>query len=160
MAYPRSAFGATDSIFETLRGLAREGALTVRVDGACMAGTLPDGSRVRVSRRRACLPGDVAVYRRGDGRLVSHRFLGYLPTGLGWVALTRADSQAAADPLVARSQLLGQVTHVDERALCIPILARLRALGGCLGVAGARALRRLAGRRAPARAPRPDSHLP
>jgi hypothetical protein len=129
--------GARAGVFEALRTLAREGEVEVTVRGGCMAPGLADGGRVRVAAARVYLPGDVVVFRAADSHLVVHRLLGYRLLGRGRLALvTRGDSCPAHDAPVPLAAVLGRVP-----AAAPTVLARLRALGRFLGLAG-RALRR------------------
>ena len=75
---------------EALKAFTSSGGLTLIVSGQCMGEALPDGSEVHVRARKIYWPGDIVVYTRGDGRLVSHRILGYLPGRYGWLAMARA----------------------------------------------------------------------
>lgn len=122
---------------ELLTPFSRDGGLTLHVNGDCMAGTFADGSQLRVRRRAAYLPGDVLVYARGDGELVSHRLLGFLPGRSGWRVLTRADNQTQADSPAGLSRVLGRVTHIDGAALQCSLAKRIRSgLAYFPGVAG------------------------
>ena len=122
---------------ELLIPFTRDGGLTLHVNGDCMSGTFADGSQLQMRRRAAYLPGDVLVYARGDGELVSHRLLGFLPGRSGWRVLTRADNQTQADSPAGLSRVLGRVTHVDGVALKCSVAKRIRSgLAYFPGVAG------------------------
>ena len=101
-------------------GLRHGEAIELRVRGMCMRG-LEDGSRIRVTRRRFYLPGDVVVVRRRD-HWNAHRFLGVAPSREGWLVLTSADYGAGHDPPCALRQLVGRA----EQPVTFP--DRLRAL--------------------------------
>jgi hypothetical protein len=122
---------------ELLKPFARDGGLTLRVNGDCMSGVFSDGAKIRVERRVAYLPGDVLVFARGDGELISHRLLGFLPGRKGWRVLTRGDNYQQADPPTALSRVLGRITQINGKALHCGISTRVRSgLAYFPGVAG------------------------
>lgn len=86
------------------------------VRGECMRG-LDDGSSLRVQRRRVYFPGDVVVVRQRD-HWNAHRFLGYVPTLRGVLALTAADDSDERDPAAPASAVVGRantgVTPLDR----------------------------------------------
>ena len=91
--------------------------MTLVVDGQCMGDALPHGSEARIEPRRFYRPGDIVVFGRGNGMLVSHRFLGYIPGRSGWLALTRADTAGDADGPVQARRILGLLVRIDDRAV-------------------------------------------
>ena len=114
--------------FELLKSFVQEGPLTVVVNGDCMQATFPRNSHLLLERMRIYWPGDAVAFKRGDGKIVCHRFLGYLPTHRGWCILTRADSSARADMPVFVRHVLGRATRVDDQPFLPEIKDRLRAL--------------------------------
>lgn len=114
--------------FDTLKALAADGPMTLVVDGQCMGDSLPDGSQVRVARQRIYWPGDIVVYGRGDGKLVSHRLLGLLPGITGWLVLTTADNAAEPDMPTSLSRVVGKVLSVDGEPTSCPPGTRLLAV--------------------------------
>jgi hypothetical protein len=121
---------AREPRFEALRGLAREGPVEVTVRGGCMAPTFADGERVRVAAARLYLPGDVVVFRAGDGRLVAHRLLGYRPWAGRLALVTRGDACPVHDAPVLLAAVLGRVEDAHPT-----LRARLRASRRFLGLA-------------------------
>ncbi|MFC1777596.1 S24/S26 family peptidase [Pseudomonadota bacterium] len=101
--------------FEVLKSFAKGGPLTVVVNGECMQKHMPDGARLNVQTRRAYWPGDALAFKRGDGTIVCHRFLGYIPGRNGWRVMTRADNANRPDALVGTRDVLGKVTSVDGK---------------------------------------------
>ena len=101
--------------------------MTLVVDGQCMGDSLPHGSEVRIEPRRFYWPGDIVVYGRGDGRLVSHRFLGYIRGRTGWLALTRADTARAADGPVKVDRVLGVLRQIGDEPVHADAETRLSA---------------------------------
>lgn len=131
---------------DVFRQFSRNGHLTVIVRGRCMGRALPEGSRVRVRRNAIYWPGDIVFYWRGDGKLVSHRFLGYTWSGRGPAALTAADLESRPDCPFPTQRLLGKAIQIDGlRARCAPGL-RLRAMARYLNTF----LARLRAKRVPA----------
>lgn len=122
------------SSFDALRGFAREGTVSVRVRGGCMAPVLADGSPVNVTAARLYWPGDVIVWSAPEGGLVAHRLLGYRLHRGSLALVTRGDSAAVHDPPVPLSRVLGRVSGAR-----VPLSARGRAVLAFLGIA----LRRL-----------------
>ncbi len=99
----------TPAALATLRGLAWEGTLELRVAGSCMTPDLEDGATVRVGRARLYLPGDVVAFADRTGRLVLHRLIGYRPTGAGLALWTQADAGAVPDAPVPLDRVIGRV---------------------------------------------------
>ena len=85
---------------------------------------------VQVIQKRAYLPGDVVVIRRGDGILVSHRLLVVYRKNRIWKALTKADRHRRADAATPINNILGCVK--SESA--VPISLRCRSLVVGLGI--------------------------
>ncbi|MFL6194444.1 MAG: S24/S26 family peptidase [Thermoanaerobaculia bacterium] len=115
--------------FEALRGLAREGAVEVSVRGDCMDPVLADGDRVRVAAARFYAPGDVIVFRAGDGRLTAHRLLGYRFHQGRMALVTRGDGCVVHDPPVPLAAVLGRVEAARPR-----LALRARSLLGFLSI--------------------------
>lgn len=101
--------------FELLKSFVREGPLTMTVDGNCMQQTIPNGSRLRLESCRTYWPGDAVAFRRSDGEIVCHRFLGYILTRTGWRAITGAENTHQMDAPVYLKDVLGKVTLLDGR---------------------------------------------
>jgi len=116
----------------TLRELAREAPLRVTIAGGCMKPGIADGTTLEVAAASVYWPGDVVVFRRGDGRLVAHRVIGARP---GRWLFTQADTGAAPDSAVHPADIVGRalvkVTAGDRvrafTAFSRLALARLRA---------------------------------
>lgn len=123
-----------DKTLHTLRELAREQPLEVGVRGACMEPVLIDGERISVAPARIYWPGDVIVFRAGDGRLLAHRLLGYRPLRGGLACVTRGDGCTVPDAPVPLSQILG-------RAAGARFPERVRAVAGWLRLAFRRLFR-------------------
>jgi hypothetical protein len=119
-----------DDVFQTLRGLARADPVTVRVRGGCMEPVLGEGEEVRVIAARLYWPGDVVVFRAGDGRLLAHRLLGYRLYQGHLALVTRGDSCAVHDSPVPPGEVLGRVPAARPG-----LVLRLRSLLGFLGLA-------------------------
>lgn len=124
------------SSFEALRGFAREGTVSVRVRGDCMAPVLADGSPVEVAAARLYWPGDVIVWSAPEGGLVAHRLLGYRFHQGSLALLTRGDSAAVHDSPVPLSRVLGRVSGIP-----VPLSARGRAVLAFFGIALQRLVR-------------------
>lgn len=114
--------------FDVLKKFAQEGPLTVVVNGDCMQRTIPAGSSLRIEIRRLYYPGDAVAFKRGDGKIVCHRLLGYFPSRNGWRVLTQADNSGNADKSVFAKSVLGKATQVEDTLLRISIVDRGRAL--------------------------------
>ncbi len=115
--------------------------MTLEVNGHCMAGSLPHGSRVRIERQAWYLTGDIVLYGRADNRLVVHRFLGYVPGHRGWRGVTRADNECRADSPVPLERLVGKVKRIDHLDVHCTTSQRLLASGQYLRVLGAMTVR-------------------
>jgi hypothetical protein len=114
--------------FEVLKNFIQEGPLTVVVDGDCMQQTIASGSRLRLEGGRRYWPGDVIAFKRGDGNVVSHRFLGYAPGRTGWRVITRAENTSQVDVPVPVREVLGKVTYVDDELFNPMMKDRARAV--------------------------------
>ena len=114
--------------FELLKTFAQEGPLTVVVNGNCMQRTIAEGSRLRLENKRGYWPGDVIAFKRNDGKIVSHRFLGYAPSRNGWRVITRAENTREVDAPVFVRCVLGKVTSVNDVAFHPGIKDRARAV--------------------------------
>ena len=124
------------SPFEALRGFAREGTVSVRVRGDCMAPVLADGSPVEVQAARLYWPGDVVVWSAPEGGLVAHRLLGYRLHRGSLALVTRGDSATVHDSPVPLARVLGRVSGAP-----VPFSARGRALFAFFGIALSRLVR-------------------
>jgi hypothetical protein len=83
----------------------------VHVTTGSMAPTLPVGATPRVVPARPA-PGDVFVFRRRSGALVTHRLVArlWLPAVLGGARWVQAgDAHPSRATLIRESQLLGRV---------------------------------------------------
>lgn len=107
------------SLFDAVRELTRDSALTLRIRGGCMTPVFADGASVEVRARTFYLPGDVVVFRTNSGDLAAHRLLGWRRRAL----VTKGDGCAIHDAPVPRAQILGAVL------VPVPLRDRLRALG-------------------------------
>ena len=90
--------------------------LTMRVRGACMSSSIPDGSRLRVRRTRFLLPG--------EDRLLVHRVIGAERRKGTCKILTRADRDTRPDMAVPGSDVIGKVVSQDGRPVRVPIGVR------------------------------------
>jgi hypothetical protein len=100
----------TPAALATLRGLAAEGSLPLRVSGRCMEPELSHGSLVGVGRPWLYLPGDVVAFVGGSGQVVVHRLIGYHTRG-GRIRLwTQADAAAFPDAPVGLDRVIGRVS--------------------------------------------------
>lgn len=123
----------TSATFDTLRALAREGPVPVRVRGVCMEPWIADGAVVRVAAARVYWPGDVVVAGAPDGRLLAHRVLGYRLLGGRLALVTRGDGCEIHDFPIALDRILGRVEGAGAS-----LAVRARALGVLLGLVLAR----------------------
>lgn len=118
---------------DALRGFAREGIITVRVRGDCMAPAIADGDTVQVAAARLYWPGDVVVWSAPEGGLVAHRLLGYRLHRGSLALVTRGDSSGLPDSPVPLSRVLGRVAGAG-----VSFSARGRAVLAFLGIAFSR----------------------
>jgi hypothetical protein len=109
-----------------LRAFAASEPLELRVVGGCMRPLLPDGGRIAVRRRRLYLPGDVVAFRRGDGRLLVHRVLGFTLARDGAAMVAQGDRLSRADAPVGLDQVIGRVMACDGRPVQVSVRQRLR----------------------------------
>lgn len=112
---------------ETLRELAREAPLRVTIAGGCMTPGIAAGMTLEVAAARVYWPGDVIVFRRGDGRLVAHRVIGARP---GKWLFTQADASAAPDSAVNPADIVGRAlvkVTAGDRVRAFTAFARLAA---------------------------------
>lgn len=93
-----------------------------------MGNALPCGSEVRVRKQSVYWPGDIVLFARGDGQLVSHRMLGYLPGRTGWLVLTQADAESHPDPVIPASRVLGAVEAINGQPARCSLRWRVRSL--------------------------------
>ena len=116
-------------VAQTLRELAAETPVRVRVSGECMAPLLANGAMIQVVRRRFYWPGDPVVVHALDGRLLVHRLLGGYSRGRGWRWLTQADHACRPDAAVPAERIIGRVCGGDcaARLIRAPLAARWRA---------------------------------
>jgi len=115
--------------FELLKSLAQEGPVTAIVNGDCMQRTMPEGVRVRLEYKSRYWPGDVIAFKRGDGKIVCHRLLGYVPGRNGWRVITRAENTRRVDVPVHLRLVVGMVTGVDGDVFRARKKDRMLALG-------------------------------
>ena len=113
--------------FEAITELSRSGPLTVRVNGACMSDTVPDGCYIQFDRQSWYLPGDILVFSRGDKQWVSHRLLGYAPGRSGWKVITKADRETRPDAPHPVSRVLGKAIAINGIPFQPGFCSRLRA---------------------------------
>ena len=118
----------TSRLFDSLRELAAEAPISVRVSGDCMAPLLRDGVRIEIRARRLYLPGDLIAFAGARDTLFVHRFLGYA-WARRWVLLTQADSAPHRDAPLDPLRVLGRICggDVSNRAIAVPLADRLRA---------------------------------
>lgn len=99
----------TSGALDTLRALAADGPLTLRVAGTCMAPDLSDRAAVAVRASRFYAPGDVVAFADRSGRLVAHRAIGYHPSGRPLSLWTQSDAADVPDAPVPLDRVLGRV---------------------------------------------------
>jgi hypothetical protein len=99
----------TPAALATLRGLASEGPLVLRVAGTCMAPDLRDGAHVTIQAGRFYVPGDIVAFADHSGRLVAHRAIGYRPRGATLRLWTQSDAADVPDAPVPLDRVLGKV---------------------------------------------------
>ncbi len=113
--------------FDLLKEFINQGPLTVRVTGLCMDAVISPDSDLRLENSNRYYPGDIIAFKRGNGELVSHRFLGYVLGRSGWRVITRADNAGRADAPAAIRNVLGRVTHVNGKPHKPGLRIRIRA---------------------------------
>jgi hypothetical protein len=99
----------TPVLLASVRGLAAEGGIVLRVAGGCMVPHLDDGATVAVAPARWYWPGDV-VACLAAGRIVAHRVIGYRPKAGQFLVMTQADSAATPDSPVPLDRVLGRLS--------------------------------------------------
>jgi hypothetical protein len=92
-------------LFQAIRDMTREDALSLRIRGACMSPALDDGTTVSVRARRFYFPGDVLVFRTNTGDLAAHRMLGWRRAAI----VTKGDGCEIHDAPVKRHEIIGAV---------------------------------------------------
>ena len=109
-----------------LRQMAADTPLSLHIQGDCMSPLILDGARVRISRQRFYLPGDILVFRAANNRLTAHRLLFFFPGRDGIYCVTRSDMGTIPDKPVQLEQIIGRVTggEVAPQAVDIPLLRR------------------------------------
>jgi hypothetical protein len=120
-----------------LRELAREAPLRVTIAGGCMMPGIAQGSTLEVAAARVYWPGDVIVFRRGDGQLVAHRFIGLRP-GRPARLFTQADAARTADSALAATDVVGRAR------VAVSVRDRLKAMAAFGRLIGSRLRTRLA----------------
>ncbi|OOZ13948.1 hypothetical protein BOW35_09605 [Solemya velum gill symbiont] len=98
---------------------------TLSVSDSCMEPIIRDGDQLEVVRCPCYYPGDLLVIANAEGKLVSHRFLGWIPGVNGARVMTRADNRHKIDPLTDAHRVLGRVVGVAGFDLSIPLSHRL-----------------------------------
>jgi phage repressor protein C with HTH and peptisase S24 domain len=113
----------------TLRELAAESPLHLRIQGDCMSPLLKDGAVVQISSRRFYWPGDVLIFRGRDGQVLIHRLLGCYLWSNGLRFLTKADNGSRPDGSVTRQQVIGKVCggEVSPQLSSVPLRQRFHA---------------------------------
>jgi len=129
--------------FPGLVDLAHEHPVTVILRGGSMMPTLRDGQRLAVGAARHYWPGDVMVFRRGDGVLCVHRVLGCRWHRGEMAYVTRGDAAVRGDAPVRRRQVLGRLVEVDGVPWRTGPLSRAAAIAGYIGYARMVAVRRV-----------------
>ena len=108
-------------VARTLRDLAKDAPLELRISGDCMAPLLESGAMVRVIRQPFYWPGDPLVVHAPDGRLLAHRLLGFYPRTRRLRWLTQADNARWPDAAVPAERIIGRVCGGQ----CAPALVRV-----------------------------------
>jgi hypothetical protein len=103
-ATPRASVTAWHGV----RALASQEAVSVRVEGQCMAPRIASGVTVAVAPRAVYWPGDVLAFEGRDGRLWLHRLIGWRPWNGRWCLVTRADNGDHPDPPLPAAAVLGR----------------------------------------------------
>lgn len=116
---------------ESLRDMARDRELRLKIQGGCMSPLLESGATVLVKGSRCYWPGDCLVFVRADGRLTAHRLIGYYYKQGRIRYLTQADCAKRPDRYVLGRHIVGKVCggECDGRLAKAPSAHRLRALG-------------------------------
>lgn len=111
--------------FELLKYFSRKSPVTLKVSGDCMRPLLDDGAAIAVLAGDYYWPGDIVIYARADGVLVSHRALGYVPGKSGWSLLCQADNCEIHDAPVLISRVIGKAVTVNAQSFRIPLAKRI-----------------------------------
>ncbi len=109
------------TVVRALRDLAEDAPLELRVSGQCMAPLLESGAMIQVIRQSFYWPGDPVVIHAADGRLLSHRLLGFYPRARQLRWLTQADNARWPDAAVSAERIIGRVCGGQ----CAPALVRV-----------------------------------
>lgn len=111
----------------TLRLLAADAGIPVRISGNCMSPLMEDRSVILVQSRPRYWPGDILTFLNQDGHLTTHRLLGIFPRNRKLYCLTQPDNHPRPDVPVPVSHILGKVSGGDctNEAIHIPWGARL-----------------------------------
>ncbi len=114
---------------QTLRFLAADAGIPVRISGNCMSPLIEDRSTLLVQSRSRYWPGDILTFLNQDGHLTTHRLLGMFPRNRELYCLTQPDNHPYPDAPVPVSRILGKVTGGDctNEAIYIPWGTRLAA---------------------------------
>ena len=97
-----------------------------QVDGECMEPALGHQSSVELERPKFFIPGDVVAFHcESQGRLLVHRFLGYIRRRGVWKIMTMPDRGLKPDPFVDLSAVLGRVIARDNRSYRVSPIKRL-----------------------------------
>jgi hypothetical protein len=84
---------------------------------------------VRIERTKFYVPGDVVAFHcPHQGRLLVHRFLGYVRRRGTWKLMTMPDRGLAPDPLVDLASVLGRVAGQSGRPYHVGPGKRLEAV--------------------------------
>jgi hypothetical protein len=118
----------------------RQGVVRFRAElwGTSMAPLVGHGDRVVIETALLAelVPGEVAVYRNAEGRLVAHRLIEVVAGPDGPEARMQAKDPASAIERVPAERVLGRVISVDRAGpfpRCFYRISRLfRRLGGAL----------------------------
>ncbi len=121
----------TNTVDTALKSLARDGELSIRINGNCMQPLIYDGALITVQKRWIYWPGDILVKRCAQGRLIAHRLIGYYPHRGGLNIVTRADNAGSADAAIDSSQIIGRVAGGEcaKSAVSVPVGYRIKAMG-------------------------------
>ena len=116
----------TPALLASVRGLAAEGSVVLRIAGECMAPSLEDGAKHAVAPASWYWPGDM-IACLSAGRIVAHRVIGYRPMKGRLLVLTQADRADAPDSPVPLERVLGRLSarvRSGDRATAVRRWAR------------------------------------
>ena len=99
----------TPVLLASVRGIAADGSVVVRIAGGCMAPRLEDGTTVAVAPARWYWPGDMLACFSAE-RIVAHRVIGYRPRKGQLLVLTQADKADAPDSPLPLERVLGRLS--------------------------------------------------